>query len=79
MTAERKEVILENINWIPDDPKKGKTYQVRIRYRQIPHECTVMYKDEKILLVFETPQTVDAGQSAVLYDGETCIGGGVIQ
>jgi tRNA-specific 2-thiouridylase len=35
--------------------------------------------DERLVLRFEEPQrAVTAGQSVVLYEGENCLGGGVI-
>lgn len=39
-------------------------------------------KDEKgyTQVIFETPQiSVSKGQSCVMYDGELCLGGGVIE
>ncbi len=43
--------------------------------------CTLaLPADGGIRLDFDTPQwAVTPGQSAVLYDGEVCLGGGVIQ
>ncbi len=57
------------------------TYQARIRYRQILQDCKVM-KDEKgyTQVIFETLQiSASKGQSCVMYDGELCLGGGVIE
>ena len=76
---EQKEVELTDTNWIPNVPKDGEELSVRIRYRQKLHECIVRHKNGKTLLEFAEPQTVDAGQSAVLYDGEQCVGGGVVE
>ncbi len=76
---EQKEVELVDTNWISNAPKDGEELSVRIRYRQKLHKCVVRHKDEKILLKFDEPQTVDAGQSAVLYDKERCVGGGIVE
>ena len=52
---------------------------VRIRYRQEKQGCTVEKKKDGWHIVFDTPQSsVSLGQSAVLYQGEICLGGGII-
>src|SRR5690606_2679594 len=51
------------------------------RYRQPPEPCRVAVRDVGCLeVVFERPQrAVTPGQSLVLYDGEACLGGAVIE
>ncbi len=58
-----------------------KTYQARIRYRQQLQNCHItVNKKEGTRVFFDTPQmSASKGQSCVLYDGELCIGGGVIE
>ena len=53
----------------------------KVRYRQADQPCTATLGEDGLLhLAFEQPQrAVTPGQSAVLYDGETCIGGGIIR
>lgn len=53
---------------------------IKIRYRQTEQPGIVGKFDEKTLLVtFDCPQRAPAsGQSAVFYDGENVIGGGII-
>ena len=81
----RKEVIIENANWISAVPKIGKKYQARIRYRQPLEECEVAEISIRQLadstkIIFKNPQrAITPGQSLVIYDGEEMIGGGVIQ
>ena len=55
--------------------------QIKVRYRQPDQECRVALRDGGALDVrFEQPQrAVTPGQFAVLYDGERCLGGGVIE
>ncbi len=63
-----------------DYPKSDFGCQVRIRYRAPYVDCTVHPLGEGVLEV-ETSEPVRAvtpGQSAVFYDGDTLLGGGII-
>ncbi|MEH6344721.1 MAG: tRNA 2-thiouridine(34) synthase MnmA [Bermanella sp.] len=52
----------------------------KVRYRQPDQECTVHKQDDHYLIVFAEPQrAATPGQSAVFYQGEVCLGGGVIE
>jgi tRNA-specific 2-thiouridylase len=52
----------------------------KIRYRQADQACEVTFHDDMISVVFDEPQrAVTPGQSIVLYDGEHCLGGAVIE
>ena len=76
----RKEVVVENANWISAIPKKGKKYKARIRYRQPLEECEVAeVSKNSTKIIFKNPQrAVTPGQSLVIYDGEEMLGGGII-
>ena len=51
----------------------------KTRYRQSDSPCEIKAGDESFDLQFEQSQfAVTPGQSAVLYDGEVCLGGGII-
>ncbi|MCX2956849.1 MAG: tRNA 2-thiouridine(34) synthase MnmA, partial [Candidatus Regiella insecticola] len=54
---------------------------VKTRYRQQDIPCTVFSKAEKSIEVrFEqTIAAVTPGQSAVFYQGDICLGGGIIE
>jgi tRNA-specific 2-thiouridylase len=60
-------------------PAPGR-YAAKARYRQADAACTLSYAEtHDFTLAFEEDQwAVTPGQSAVLYDGEVCLGGGVI-
>jgi len=76
-----KEVIIKEINFISGTcPAMDKKYQARIRYRQPLQECSLdKDKEGEIKVLFGKPQkAITPGQSLVLYDGEECIGGGII-
>ena len=70
------------------DEAVQKKYLARIRYRQPLQNCVLTKKDSpnlsdgqgKIFVNFEKEQkTASAGQSIVIYDGDICLGGGVIK
>jgi hypothetical protein len=57
-------------------------YGSKARYRQADAPCTLSPTADGFALDFDAahPQwAVTPGQSAVLYDGEVCLGGGVIE
>jgi len=57
----------------------GKALQASVRYRHKPADCKIEIEDGKIEVEFETPQrAITPGQSCVIYDGDVCLGGGVI-
>lgn len=64
---------------LPERPQEGR-YTCKTRYRMADAACTLRYlNDDTIELEFDEPQwAVTPGQSAVLYDGEVCLGGGII-
>ncbi len=76
-----KGLIMKECNFIPFAPKeKIFTCTGKFRYRQPEQECTVYIKEEYIEVLFkERQRAITEGQFAVFYDGEKCIGGGVIE
>ena len=70
------------INLLVDDSLEQKTrLQAKIRYRHTPAIATIERVGEDVLSVtFDEPQrAITSGQSLVLYDGDTVIGGGIIE
>ena len=68
-------------SWVSGQkPNAPSTHTGKTRYRQPDAPCTVTRAlDSEIKVEFSTPQwAVTPGQSVVLYDGEVCLGGGVI-
>lgn len=70
-----KEVILEDIHWINEPPDSEKEYKVRLRYRGPLVTCTIV--GQKLILKDEQ-RAIAAGQSAVIYDDDRVLGGGII-
>ena len=71
----------EQLSWVSGcAPENGSRLTAKVRYRQQDQACTVSAVDnDKLELVFDQPQrAVTPGQSVVLYDGESCLGGGII-
>ena len=70
----------DDLSWCaPHQPAPGR-YAAKTRYRQTDAPCTLSYNEKgELLLAFDDSQwAVTPGQSAVLYDGDVCLGGGVI-
>lgn len=69
------------LSWLNERPLEGKLYQAKTRYRQEQQDCQMHWNDEKTLRVtFNKPQrAITPGQYVVLYEGERCLGGGVIE
>ena len=70
------------MTWVGEAPmKEGETIPctARYRYRQPDQPVKVTLRDGKLYLHSLVPQrAVTPGQSAVLYDGDICLGGGII-
>jgi tRNA-uridine 2-sulfurtransferase len=70
-----------DISWIGAPPLAGRRYSAKTRYRQQDAACQVAaITDNSLELCFDQAQwAVTPGQSVVLYDGDDCLGGGIIQ
>ena len=72
----------DRVNWVSGEmPELDETYDVMVRYRAKPVSATIFIAEKgKIKLEFMGKiRGVSPGQVAVLYKGEECLGGGVIQ
>jgi tRNA-specific 2-thiouridylase len=65
----------DDASWIAGDAPPEGRYAAKARYRQADAGCLLQGKE---LRFDEAQWAVTPGQSAVLYDGEVCLGGGVI-
>jgi len=75
----------QDASWVSGlAPEVSENFAAKTRYRQADAPCELMVSqqlrtDNQFILNFADPQwAVTPGQSAVLYDGEVCLGGGII-
>jgi tRNA-specific 2-thiouridylase len=69
------------LHWVADiPPNKRFTCTAKTRYRQADQTCHVTLKENNTCdVIFEDPQrAITPGQSVVFYQGEICLGGGII-
>jgi tRNA-uridine 2-sulfurtransferase len=72
-----KEIILDSVNLLMSSLPE--VVEVQFRYRQTPLRAICVEKNGKLTLVPQEPaEFVAIGQSAVMYAGPVCIGGGVV-
>ena len=78
----KKELNVKNISFTAcDGLDKPERLCAKIRYNQKEQPATVTQTDENhFTIVFDEPQrAITKGQAAVLYDGDTVVGGGTIE
>ncbi len=70
-----KELELQDPHWIGEHAKAGQLYQARLRYRGplVPARL----RGQKLILA-EPQRGLAAGQSAVIYDADRVLGGGIM-
>ncbi len=75
------EVITGPPHWLIDPPTEALRCAVKLRYRQTDQPCAATpLPGGGLRIVCDTPQrAVTPGQFAVLYAGERCLGGAVIE
>lgn len=75
-------LMASQLHWISGEaPKVGEDFASKTRYRQQDMACSISAINDEICEVnFIDPQwAVTPGQSFVAYQGEVCIGGGIIE
>jgi tRNA-specific 2-thiouridylase len=77
----RDHLVARDVNWTLDAPvAPGTVAQCKIRYRAQPAACTLHPLDAAMVEVrFTEPlRGISPGQGAIFYDGDLCLGGGII-
>ncbi|MFZ7165057.1 tRNA 2-thiouridine(34) synthase MnmA [Avibacterium avium] len=75
-------LIAQQLHWVDRQPiREPLRCTVKTRYRQTDIPCQIIpLNDDSIEVCFDEPQiAVTPGQSAVFYQGEICLGGGIIE
>ncbi len=75
-------LIANQLHWVQDHAPGGAlACKAKTRYRQPDQTCTLeRLEGGRCRVSFEQPQrAVTPGQSVVFYDGEVCLGGGIIE
>ena len=86
----QNEIKISRGNWSCEVPKVGEQIQIRVRYRQPLVDATIKSvgvnsiggSQTSLSAVIVPAKEIDAvtpGQSLVMYRGEECLGGGIIQ
>ncbi len=77
-TLWKDDIRLASVHWINQAPQLG-IYQIRIRHRAPLVSAALTYDGENVVLKLNDEQrAIASGQSVVIYDGEICLGGGII-
>ena len=77
----QKSVEAQQLHWIAGTPPSlhARTLAAKTRYRMADAACRVEISGDRCRAMFDVPQWAPTpGQYLVLYDGEICVGGGVI-
>lgn len=71
---------VDDLHWISNPPASKARLSAVIRYRQEPVPVDIVLQKKDVTLSFHEPVfALASGQSAVLYKGDECLGGGIIR
>lgn len=77
-TLWKNDVELTAIHWINEAPNAGE-YRIRVRHRAPLVKAQLAFEGNGVTLRLDNPErAVAAGQSVVIYDGDRCLGGGIV-
>lgn len=76
------ELTAKRVNWVSDHaPQEPFHAEVKIRYKAKPVSAWITpLADDRIHVQFDEPlRDITPGQGAIVYDGDICLGGGIIE
>ena len=73
------QINITNTNWISGVPKQNKAYTAQIRYHGELLNCRLVCTGQTCAISFDKSVLVDKGQSIVVYDGDVCLGGCIVE
>lgn len=77
----RSNFTVSNLNWFNEKPEDGAELSVKLRHGPKEYSTKVQWLDETQIEVYlqqEADAGIASGQYAVFYNGEYCLGGGII-
>ncbi len=73
------EFTIREVHWINQKPDLNKKYDTRMRYRSKLTSCSLEENTDYFIVKLTSPvKALAKGQSAVVYDGDRVVGGGII-
>ncbi|HIQ39684.1 MAG TPA: tRNA 2-thiouridine(34) synthase MnmA [Sulfurivirga caldicuralii] len=74
-------LLADQLHWTAGTAPEKRQLHAKIRYRQADQPCRIEpLADGRVAVVFDQPQrAMTPGQSVVFYDGDECLGGGIIR
>ncbi len=77
----KDEIMINDVNWINENPVRDKIYQIQIRYQMKSVEAKLKenINGQWVVKCANPIWAVTPGQSLVAYDGTKVIGGGIIK
>ncbi len=73
------DITVTDVHWINGQPDISREYQIRTRYRAPLVTCTISPHERGLnIKLSEEVRAITPGQSAVIYDGEHVLGGGIV-
>lgn len=78
---ERNSFEIQDINWCSGKPASFDNLEIKLRHGAARHACDVLVRDDNsaFITLKDRDQGIAAGQFAVFYHGDQCLGGGTIK
>ncbi|OGG45588.1 tRNA 2-thiouridine(34) synthase MnmA [Candidatus Kaiserbacteria bacterium RIFCSPHIGHO2_01_FULL_50_13] len=71
-------ITVGDIHWISGSDDTTRVKAVQIRYREVASPCRTLTQETCVSVEIIEPRVAAPGQAAVFFNGEECLGGGII-